>query len=202
MKKFLGTVFAIFVACLIAVPAVAMDDQWTRPHNDSGVSECAVKVVKKIPFGEYDYIIAAVDPATTIGGSGCTVENGTESITAGVTNSVFYFNGGVTLTPYSFRVNEVLTYWFTDSVGDLANGSTDSGTSKYKFSWEKSSSGATAWKLKVYVMNSNTWQELTTTSGSSIYVGRTRVWGETFTATHQIGWDAGVTPYIHVLGKR
>lgn len=208
MKKFLGTVFAILVACLIAVPAVAMDDQWTRPHNDSGVSEMAINVVKKIPFGEYDYIVAAFDPLTTITGSGCTVESGTTSLNVGNVPS-WYFQGGVTLPPYAFKLNEVLTYWVTDSVGDIANGSTDSGTSKYKYSWEMSSSGATAWKMKVYVMNSNDWQELTTTSGGSVYCGPSYGTASlavststTFYPTNYVGWVNGVTPYIHVLGKR
>jgi hypothetical protein len=209
MKKFaLGTLALVMTLALFAAPAAAMSDNWIHKHNATGVSECEVTVVKKIPFDEYDMVIAAINPLTTIAGSGCTVHGGTTSFAAG-SQAAWYQNGGVTLVPYAFKMNEVLAYWFIDSPNDLAPGSTDSGTSNYHFSWEKSSSGVTAWKLKVYVRSSDNYVELQTTSGASIYCGQSQgaatlpvSTSTTFYATYQIGSAAGVTPYIVVLGKR
>ena len=87
---------------------------WKHAHNESGLSEAAVNVYWKHPMGKYDLLYFSVDPVVNIAGSGCTVEGGTISFpssSGGDTSRPFYLNGGVTFTPSSLKVNEVVAFW-------------------------------------------------------------------------------------------
>ncbi|MDD5245375.1 MAG: hypothetical protein PHU49_15310 [Syntrophorhabdaceae bacterium] len=221
MKKILAITALVFF--LFTPMAMAAVDHWENAHNATGVSEAAVKVIKKIPLGPYDLIIATFDPVTTIAGSGCTVEGGTTCFKAG--SAAFYTQGGVTLMPSQFKVNEVLAYWFADGPMPVSTHGTTGVTGVWAYEWvPNAGSGVTIWKIRVMQAGTSGFatSELATTSGNSIYVGKAKIFpryanyygintastgttvtsSTTFVATKQMGWSAGVTPYIFIIGKK
>jgi len=222
MKKFLAITALVFF--LFTPMAMAAADHWSNAHNATGVSEAAVKVIKKIPLGPYDLIIATFDPVTTIAGSGCTQPNGVTSFKAG--SAAFYTNGGVTLNPSQFKLNEVLAYWFADGPTPVSTNGTTGVTGVWAYEWvPNAGAGVTVWKMRVMQAGTSGFatSELVTTAGASVYVGKGKVWpanganyygintaktgttvtsSTTFYAVKQMGWSAGVTPYIFVIGKK
>lgn len=187
MKKIISLL--ILFAFLLFAGVASAASVWSNVYNSTGVSNIAVKVVKKLPLmSGYDLIVAAFNPVWTPGGSGCTVEGGTTSfpIQAG---DWFYPNGGVTLNPSQFKMNEVLAYWFGESPDTQVGGGATSGNSPYfTYRWDANSgSGNTSWKLRVYTpvmddaftsygsvgsgVSRLTYREICATSGGSIYVG-------------------------------
>jgi len=245
MRKFLVFVIAVCMVVGFSGSALAMADKWTHAHNKSGLSEAQVQVLKKIPFGEYDYIVARFNPLTSIGGSGCTVVNGTTSFPTGP-GDYWYTAGGVTMNPSQFKLNKILSYWFTEET-DCGTKGTSGSSSYFKYQWISSigagaaDSGQTDWKVKVFYPKVEAlsgvswlhWTEILTTSGQSIfasgavaatgvsptgtrgftYLGSATLGGgttinpvvyssTTFYPTYYVGWGSGVTPVIHILGKR
>ncbi|MDD5006828.1 MAG: hypothetical protein PHC68_00330 [Syntrophorhabdaceae bacterium] len=221
MKKFFAAI--VCVMFLWVIPAIAADDHWSNAHNATGVSEAAVKVIKKIPLGPYDLIIATFDPVTTIAGSGCTVEGGATSFKGG--SAAFYVGGGVTLSPSQFRLNEVLAYWFADAPMPVSTHGTTGVTGVWTYKWvPNAGSGVTVWKMQVLAAGTSGFatSEYVSASGNSIFVGKAKVFpreanyygintaktgttvtsSTTFYATKQLGWSGGVTPYMFILGKR
>lgn len=214
------------------LPALAAQSgPYERAYNYSGLSEVAVKVLWSEPIGKYDLVYFTVNPVVGITGSGCTVESGTTSLPSAPDGEVllpYYANGGVTLVPASLKLNEVIAFWQADNPKiDNKSAGISGASNAYTYEWVSGAgSGATNWKLKVYKLttiasSSGTtvyYDELTTTSGGSIYVGPT--WGmnsstlglsgsslsytssTTFYASHQLGWWTGITPYFFALGKR
>ena len=235
MRKFLVFVIAVCMVVGFSVSAFAMADKWMHEHNQSGLSEAAVQVLKKIPFGEYDYIVARFNPLTSITGSGCTIVNGTTSFPTG-SGDYWYTAGGVTMNPSQFKLNKVLSYWFTEET-DCGTKGTSGSSPFFKYQWISSigagaaDSGQTDWKVKVlYPANdANHWTEILTTTGASVFassalnlqgtIGFTYFGSATlldtgitinpvsnssttFYPTYAVGWGSGVTPVIHILGKR
>ena len=190
MKKFLGVIVFIMFVSFTLSPALAARDTWTHNHNASGVSEAAVKVVKKIPFGAYDLVIATFNPLTSIAGSGCTVHGGTTSFSTGSNNDGWYQNGGVTITPASFELNKIVAHWWGEAPEPTSTKGTSGVSVQYKYELVPAASGGTQWKVKVYVpavSNINAagglweaansgltkvwYREVSADSGGSIYCG-------------------------------
>ncbi len=164
MKKlFLIMLLVVFLFASV-IPAVAMRDTWSADHNKSGLSECAIQVIKKIVLtDEYDWVVARFNPLTSIGGSGCTIVNGTTSFpTAG--GDYWYTQGGVTLNPQQFKMNKILTYWFTEETHSGTKGTSGS-SPQFTYQWVSNigagTSATTDWKIKVL------WPEITAVSGTT-----------------------------------
>uniref|UniRef100_A0A6M3IEY1 Uncharacterized protein n=1 Tax=viral metagenome TaxID=1070528 RepID=A0A6M3IEY1_9ZZZZ len=195
--------------------------QWSHSHNETGVSEAAVKGIFHQPLGQYDLVLFTVNPLTSIAGSGCTIEGGTTSFQVGDATPLFYTQGGVTFTPSSLGFNKVVSIWQTENPAIDGVGGQSGASRIYTYQWDSALSGGTQWKLRVFNSgNSLTQTELCSVSGGSVYVGpgsfgkgtaydygmagASNYWtsSTTFTAVSQIGWDADVKPYFFALGKK
>uniref|UniRef100_A0A6M3XH94 Uncharacterized protein n=1 Tax=viral metagenome TaxID=1070528 RepID=A0A6M3XH94_9ZZZZ len=176
MKKVFLSIFSVVFMLIFVSPAYSMADKWENTHNESGLSEAAVEVIKKIALtDEYDWVVARFNPLTSIGGSGCTIVNGTTSFPTG-SEDYWYRAGGVTMNPSQFKLNKVLSYWFTEET-DCGTKGTSGSSTFFKYQWVSSigagatHSGQTDWKVKVFypANDANHWTEILTTSGQSIF---------------------------------
>lgn len=221
VKKMCFVLTISMVICIFTLtPAFAAADKWSHAHNASGVSEAAVKVIKKIPLGGYDLIIAAFNPLTSIAGSGCTVEGGNTSFAYPSVYDQWYQNGGVTLTPASFELNNIVAHWFGEAPEPTSTKGTSGVSVQYKYELVPAASGGTQWAIKVYVpavSNINAagglweaansgltkvwYREICATSGGSLYCGPSIGRGSSALAGTSLNYTSSTTFYaLNPLG--